>query len=132
WITYRDDLKSRCLGVPAQMLREHGAVSEVTARSMAEGALAAAAADYALAVTGVAGPEGGTPQKPVGRVYVALSRKGGAATTVRSFDFPPDRASVRDRSARSALQILRFALLEIADDVVLLWEAPVRDSAAVC
>lgn len=132
WVTYCDDLKSVCLGVPPEVLVEHGAVSQMTARRMAEGALAAAGADYALAVTGVAGPEGGTPQKPVGRVHVGLARKGGGPAAVRSFDFPGDRASVRDRSARSALQILRFALLEIADDVALLWEAPVRDSAEVC
>ena len=72
-VTYSNRLKEQLLGVPPATLEEHGAVSEATARAMARGARLRLDADLALAVTGISGPTGGTPQKPVGLVYVALS-----------------------------------------------------------
>jgi nicotinamide-nucleotide amidase len=128
WVTYGDALKTRCLGVPAETLSEHGAVSEPAARAMAAGGLARSAADYSLAITGIAGPGGGSPVKPVGTVYIALGRRApeGAALSVRRFAFAGDRTTVRDRAAKSALQMLRFALLEVAPGPALSFEVPPR------
>ncbi len=122
WVTYTDQLKQSCLAVPTEVLAERGAVSEATARAMAEGALKASGADYSLAITGIAGPDGGTSDKPVGTVFIGLGRVGQVA--VRQFAFPGDRSAVRDRSAKSALQMLRFALLGVPDETPLLWEVP--------
>jgi nicotinamide-nucleotide amidase len=96
------------LGVPAGMLAEYGAVSEEVARAMAEGARAALHADYALSLTGVAGPDGGTPEKPVGLVYLGCAGPDG--TQVRRGSFPGDRDSVRMFATTSALHLLRRAL----------------------
>jgi len=92
------------------MLAEHGAVSEAVALAMATGAKQRSEAKFALAISGVAGPEGGTPQKPVGTVCIALAAPNGV--TARTFNFPGDRETVRDRSAKMALSLLRFHLLD--------------------
>lgn len=76
FVTYSNAAKTRMIGIPPQLIEAHGAVSEEVARAMAEGALAASAGDIAMAVTGVAGPGGGTPQKPIGRVHCAVARHG--------------------------------------------------------
>jgi nicotinamide-nucleotide amidase len=76
FVTYSNDAKARMIGVPPELIAARGAVSEEVARAMAEGALAHSAADIAVAVTGVAGPGGGTAQKPVGLVHCAAARKG--------------------------------------------------------
>lgn len=125
WVAYTDQLKQSCLAVPTEVLAEHGSVSEATARAMAEGALKASGADRSLAITGIAGPDGGTSDKPVGTVFVGLGRvdKGTVCASVRQFAFPGDRWAVRDRSAKSALQMLRFTLLGVPDETRLLWEA---------
>src|SRR5690606_13978039 len=73
WITYANDAKTALLGVPERVLIDHGAVSEPTVTAMAEGARARAGADYALAISGIAGPSGGMPAKPVGTVCIALA-----------------------------------------------------------
>lgn len=121
WVTYSDRLKTTCLGVEPDMLREHGSVSEQTARAMAAGALNCSGADESLAVTGVAGPEGGSDAKPVGTVYIGLARRDADGVKVCRFLFPGDRAAVRDRAAKSALQMLRFALLSVEPTAPLLW-----------
>ena len=90
------------------MLARHGAVSEEVAGAMAAGARARLGADYALSVTGVAGPDGGTPDKPVGLVYLGCA--GPEGTQVHRGSFPGDRESVRTFSATSALHLLRRAL----------------------
>ena len=90
------------------MLARHGAVSEEVAGAMAAGARARLGADYALSVTGVAGPDGGTPEKPVGLVYLGCA--GPEGMQVRRGSFPGDRESVRTFSATSALHLLRRAL----------------------
>jgi len=81
FVTYSNEAKSRMIAVRADLIAEHGAVSEEVARAMAEGALSNSAADIAIAVTGVAGPGGGTAQKPVGLVHCAAARKGHATIT---------------------------------------------------
>jgi nicotinamide-nucleotide amidase len=126
-------MKTECLGVPEKLLADHGAVSREVAIAMARGALANAQADYALAITGVAGPDGGTHRKPVGTVHIGLVlRKDSRVEVVaRHFVFPGERLIIRDRSAKAALQMLRFALLGIPNDFVMLWEvAPTSAHAA--
>jgi len=103
-ISYANEVKSGLLGVPSEMLDRYGAVSEEVARAMAEGVRAGTGVDYSLAVTGVAGPDGGTAEKPVGLVYTACAGPGG--TTVARGNFPGDRAAVRDYSVTSALHLL--------------------------
>lgn len=109
FVTYANEAKSELLGVPASLIAEHGAVSEPVALAMASGALQRAHADYALAISGIAGPTGGTPQKPVGTVCIALAHATGQSA--RTFLFPGDRDFIRDRSAKMALSMLRFHLL---------------------
>ena len=103
YVTYSNGAKTALLGVPEAVLVAHGAVSEQTARAMAEGALAKSGADLAAAVTGIAGPAGGTPAKPVGTVSFAWAVTGEAVeSTTRRFD--GDRAAVRGASASFALR----------------------------
>jgi nicotinamide-nucleotide amidase len=105
FVTYSNEAKQRLLGVRAQTLLEHGAVSEATVRQMAEGALKASGADWAVAVSGVAGPTGGTPEKPVGLVWFALA---GKDVTTRAFKhhFEGSRAEVRLAAVQTALKEL--------------------------
>ncbi|HET6251491.1 MAG TPA: nicotinamide-nucleotide amidohydrolase family protein [Tepidisphaeraceae bacterium] len=110
FVTYSNESKTEMLGVPAAMIETHGAVSEQVVRAMAKGAKARANAAYALAVSGIAGPDGGTPEKPVGTVWIALAHPDGV--DARVFLFPGDREMIRDRSAKMALTMLRFKLLE--------------------
>lgn len=112
WITYANQMKVSELGVPAALIEKHGAVSQPVARAMAEGALRKSGSDWSLAITGVAGPEGGTAEKPVGLVWLALARRGGASDALRC-DLGSERDIIRDRSAKAALQLLRFHLLHV-------------------
>ncbi|HRS29680.1 MAG TPA: nicotinamide-nucleotide amidohydrolase family protein, partial [Phycisphaerae bacterium] len=111
-ISYADAVKTRLLGVPQETLRSHGAVSEEVARAMAAGACAALASDWAISITGIAGPAGGSASKPVGLVYVGLK----TPTEVRVNEFrlgeQTPRDVIRERAARCALNLLRVALLE--------------------
>jgi nicotinamide-nucleotide amidase len=107
-VSYANQAKIDLLHVPAGMLAQHGAVSEEAAGAMAEGARLALRADYALSITGVAGPDGGTPEKPAGLVYVGCAGPGG--TRVRQGSFPGDRDTVRVFAATTALHLLRRAL----------------------
>ena len=109
WVTYANQAKEELLGVPAGLLREHGAVSAPVVLAMAAGARTRANSTYALAISGIAGPDGGTAAKPVGTVCIALAHPGGAAA--RTFLFPGDRGFIRDRSAKMALTLLRYHLL---------------------
>jgi nicotinamide-nucleotide amidase len=105
FVTYSNEAKTELLGVPAAMIAEHGAVSEPVARAMAQGALAHSYADVAVAVTGIAGPGGGTAEKPVGLVYIGAARRGSAATVERHV-FGGDRADVRQATVQRALELL--------------------------
>jgi nicotinamide-nucleotide amidase len=107
-VSYADQAKMDLLGVPPGLLAQYGAVSEEVAAAMAEGARAALGAEYALSVTGVAGPGGGTEEKPVGLVYLGCA--GPAGTRARRSSFPGDRETVRTFSATGALHLLREAL----------------------
>jgi nicotinamide-nucleotide amidase len=106
FVVYSNEAKEDLLGVPTETIRTHGAVSEATARAMAEGALEASPADVAVSVTGVAGPDGGTPSKPVGLVHFACASRG-AATVAREVRFGDiGRSNVRLASVRVALDLL--------------------------
>jgi nicotinamide-nucleotide amidase len=107
-VVYSNRAKTRRLGVPEALIKKHGAVSAEVARAMAMGIRRTSGADLGLAVTGVAGPGGGTPRKPVGLVYVALARKRGTAV-VRSL-FSGGRSQVKFQSSQKALDLVRKAL----------------------
>jgi len=108
FVTYSNAAKTEMLGVPADLIARVGAVSEAVAQAMAEGALARSLADIAVSVTGVAGPGGGSADKPVGLVWFGLARRG-APTTTRREVFPGDRAAVRRAAVRYALSLLEQA-----------------------
>lgn len=110
FVAYSDRAKRDELGVSEATLRAHGAVSEETAREMAKGALAAAKADVAIAITGIAGPTGGTADKPVGTVCFAIEGSLGSRTVRRVFP-SPDRERIIQQASNSALEILRRALV---------------------
>jgi nicotinamide-nucleotide amidase len=102
FVTYSNQSKQRLLGVSEQTLATCGAVSEATVREMAAGALARSGADMALAVSGIAGPGGGSPHKPVGHVWIAWARRDGV-TMARAFHFDGGRTTVRRRAVEAAL-----------------------------
>jgi nicotinamide-nucleotide amidase len=104
-VVYSNEAKAEQLGVPPALIDSNGAVSEPVARAMAEGALQHANAALSIAVTGVAGPGGGTAQKPVGLVHFASARRGGATVHARHV-FPGDRAAIRMASVAVALGLL--------------------------
>ena len=105
FVTYADAAKTAALGVDAALIEKHGAVSEPVARQMAEGALEKSGASFALATTGIAGPDGGTAEKPVGTVFVALAERGGK-TVVQHHRFPTDRETFKHLVSQTALDLL--------------------------
>ena len=112
-VTYSNEAKERLLGVPHELLVEHGAVSEPVACAMAEGVREDADTDYGLSITGVAGPDGGTEEKPVGLVFVGLSDVSG--TVAEKLDLSAwarSREAIRERSANRAFDLLRHRILE--------------------
>lgn len=100
-VTYSNRAKTALLGVPAEVIERHGAVSGEVARAMAEGARERLGTDIAVAVTGIAGPAGGSPEKPVGTVFISLAARG--TTSVRGFLFEGTRREIRRRSGDEAL-----------------------------
>ena len=115
-VAYSNELKQSQLGVPPELLAERGAVSAEVAAAMARGARERLGVDVAVAVTGIAGPGGGTPEKPVGLVY--LHAEGPDGGLAREIDFPGDRASIRARSAVGALHLVRRLLSGSRDESV--------------
>jgi nicotinamide-nucleotide amidase len=114
FITYSNKMKYERLGVSEQIINTYGAVSEPVVDAMARNAKRLAKADFGIAISGVAGPTGGSATKPVGMVCFALAydkAKDDVATTLRTFTFPGDREMIRDRAAKMALTMLRFHLL---------------------
>ena len=105
-VTYSNAAKTRTLGVPVELLNSVGAVSKEVAQAMAEGARARAGATYALSTTGIAGPDGGTPEKPVGTVFVGLASADGPSQVEKLF-FPTDRATFKQMVTEAALDLLR-------------------------
>ncbi|HJA67395.1 damage-inducible protein CinA [Lachnoclostridium sp. An169] len=110
YVTYSNEAKERLVGVKRETLLQYGAVSEQTAREMAEGAARAAGADAALSATGIAGPGGGTAKKPVGLVYVGCFLDG--STQVKECHFDGNRMENRLHTVETALEMLREALEE--------------------
>jgi nicotinamide-nucleotide amidase len=104
-ITYSNLAKQELLDVPEDVLETEGAVSEATVQTMVEGLLVTSPADWGVAVTGIAGPTGGTAEKPVGTVWIAWLHRGGSPIP-RRFHFDGDRAQVREQTARAALEEL--------------------------
>ncbi|MGO4571686.1 CinA family protein [Microvirga sp. 2TAF3] len=110
FVTYSNAAKTEAIGVPADLIAAHGAVSESVARAMAEGALAHSRADVAVAITGVAGPSGGSEEKPVGLVHFGLARKGEATIHLERRYGNLGRENVRRRAVEDALGLLEKVL----------------------
>nr|WP_298684645.1 nicotinamide-nucleotide amidohydrolase family protein [uncultured Dongia sp.] len=111
WVTYSNQAKSESLGVPPEIIVDKGAVSTEVAEAMARGALRRSQADVAVSITGVAGPGGGSAEKPVGLVFIGLARKDGWSQVERCL-FSGDRDGVRAQSVTRALAHLATAILE--------------------
>jgi nicotinamide-nucleotide amidase len=111
-VAYRNDAKTGLLGVPAGLIERHGAVSAECAAAMAEGVRAGAGADFGLSATGIAGPSGGTPEKPVGLVFISAA--GPSGTVTERHRFLRERLWNKERSATAALDLLRRRLLGLA------------------
>jgi PncC family amidohydrolase len=104
-VSYANEIKEKLLGVRHKTLEKYGAVSEQTAAEMAAGAVRALGADFSVAVTGIAGPDGGSEEKPVGLVYIACADKNGNVKVTKNL-FSGDRKAVRDQTTKTALQML--------------------------
>ena len=111
YVTYANSAKSDILNVDSKLIDKYGAVNEAVARAMAEGARTRAASTHGLATTGVAGPTGGSDEKPVGTVYIALASEG-SETVARKLFYPTDRETFKQLTAQAALDLLRRRLLE--------------------
>ena len=111
FVTYANEAKRDLIGVSGDALLEHGAVSEPVARQMAEGALRVSDADVAVSVTGIAGPTGGSDEKPVGTVFLGLAVKGAETKVIKQFH-PFDRHAFRRAVSQAALNLVRRALVE--------------------
>jgi len=111
-VTYSNAAKVELIGVPEEMIHAHGAVSEQVATAMAEGIRARARTSLGVGVTGIAGPDGGTPDKPVGTVCIAAASDG--ATRVRTFRFVGGREMVKFQASQAAMDMVRRMLLEEA------------------
>jgi nicotinamide-nucleotide amidase len=115
-VAYADEVKAAELGVPRELIERHGAVSAETAVAMAAGARERLGADVAVSVTGIAGPDGGSEEKPVGLVYLHAQSPSGSRSV--EFVFPGDREGIRRRSAVTALHLVRRLLTQSRDEVV--------------
>ncbi|MEM7603167.1 MAG: competence/damage-inducible protein A, partial [Verrucomicrobiota bacterium] len=113
YVTYANEAKTSILGVPAELIENYGAVSEEVVRAMAEGCLEVGGADHAVAVSGIAGPTGGSKEKPVGTVYIGIASRGETTYAKRHFT-PADRISFKMRVTRLALDLLRRRLCGFA------------------
>lgn len=110
-VTYANEAKVRALGVPEQTLKDHGAVSAETAEAMASGMRERSGSDHSISVTGIAGPDGGSEEKPVGMVFIGYSGPSGSRSV--KFVFPGDRELVRWRASQAALDYLRRQILKL-------------------
>jgi PncC family amidohydrolase len=120
-LSYANDVKERALGVSTADLASHGAVSRPVAVAMARGIAGTMRTRWGIATTGIAGPDGGTPEKPVGTVWICVHDSQSHRDDVRCFRFTGDRETVRDRTVKVALQMLRLDIIGRAD-VDLLWQ----------
>ena len=110
FVSYSNQSKSNLLGVSPELIRRHGAVSEEVVRAMAEGARVRSGATHALATTGIAGPGGGSVEKPVGTLWIGLSEEGGETVAWRE-NFPTDRLTFKRLATQAALDRLRKTLI---------------------
>jgi nicotinamide-nucleotide amidase len=110
YVCYANQAKVNMLDVDSQLIEKHGAVSEQVARALAEHARACAGSDYALATTGIAGPGGGSPEKPVGTVHIALAAS--CETIAKKLFFPTDRETFKQIATQAALELLRRKLIK--------------------
>jgi len=110
WVTYSNQAKAQMLGVDPVLIEKNGAVSKQVVQAMAEGARATAQSDFALATTGIAGPSGGSEEKPVGTVFIALAAKDRPVSVQKRF-FPDDRPTFKELTTQAALEMLRRRLL---------------------
>ncbi|HEX8897971.1 MAG TPA: nicotinamide-nucleotide amidohydrolase family protein, partial [Chthoniobacterales bacterium] len=111
YVPYSNEAKTAMLGVDPGLIAIHGAVSKQVAQAMAEGARANTKADFALATTGIAGPAGGSKEKPVGTVFIALAARDQPPSVKKGF-FPDDRPTFKELATQAALEMLRRRLLE--------------------
>ena len=111
YVTYSNEAKAAMLGIDSRLIAEHGAVSGEVAQAMAEGVRKKTKATFALATTGIAGPGGGTKEKPVGTVFIALAAEDGATKIEKRF-FPDDRPTFKELTTQTALEMLRRRLLD--------------------
>lgn len=114
FVTYSNEAKTELIGVPADLITAHGAVSEPVARAMAEGALAHSRADVTVGITGIAGPTGGSTTKPVGLVHFGLARKGSPTLHLERRYGDLGRENVRRRAVEDAIELLEQALADQA------------------
>ena len=110
WVTYANEAKTELLDVPADLIAAHGAVSEEVCTAMVQGCLSKAGTNHALSVTGIAGPGGGSQEKPVGTVFVGLASRGIAEPVVQRFQFKVERETFKQLAAQAALDLLRRRL----------------------
>ncbi|MBL8545160.1 MAG: CinA family protein [Hyphomonadaceae bacterium] len=110
FVTYSNEAKTEMLGVPAELIREHGAVSRQVALAMVAGVLQRSPADIAVAVTGIAGPDGGTPEKPVGLVHIAAARRGGATLHEEKRFGEVGRHEVQAETVAAAFELMKRVL----------------------
>ncbi len=115
FVTYSNKAKRKTLGVKKGTLQKHGAVSRETAEEMTKGTAFVTKADVTVSVTGIAGPDGGTPEKPVGLVYIGCNVKGDV--TVKKFQFQGNRAKIRESAVSAALSLMRSCMLEYFSQV---------------
>ena len=113
YVTYANEAKSEMLGVPPETIATHGAVSAETAAAMATGCLTASRADHALSLTGIAGPDGGSAEKPVGTVFIGLASRGAAEPLVQRFQYRVDRTTFKQMASQAALDLLRRRLIRM-------------------
>jgi nicotinamide-nucleotide amidase len=111
FVTYSNNAKIRTVGVPANLIKTHGAVSDPVARAMAEGAADKTGTDFGIGITGIAGPSGGTPEKPTGTVFIAVAARG-IQTECRKEFFPTDRETFKQLATQVALDMLRLRIFE--------------------
>ena len=113
-VAYDNTVKIDALGVPPELIERHGAVSAEVAAALADGAIERLEADVGVGITGVAGPDGGTPEKPVGLVWLSVAERGHGRVT-RSVNLPGSRADIRDRATTVAMHLVRRLLLGASD-----------------
>jgi nicotinamide-nucleotide amidase len=114
FVTYSNSAKEECLGISSKTINHFGAVSEQTAREMAEGALHFSKANISAAITGIAGPDGGTPDKPVGTVWIACANIQ-SGTDAKKFLFEGNRQIIREKSIKAALEFILESIVRFAE-----------------